>query len=111
MIGVIQYNKIFEFRDEYDLAQAIGWFIDKYGCDTAIIVDTSDKVKAIIKNDNFIFAPNITEDQKYYIYGAVKGDFSDLTKNDYLPNNVNWEIGGLPFAYTVQKVPKDLDLY
>lgn len=111
MIGVIKNTKIFEFREETDLCQALSWFANNYGCDTLIITDTSDKVKAIISNDSFTFAPSIEEEQKYYVYGTTNGKYSELSKNDYLPNSYDWQLGPFPFAYTVQRVPKELDLY
>lgn len=111
MIGVIQNTKIFEFRDESELARALEWFGDKYGCETVIIVDTADQVKAVVSRGDFTFAPSINDEQKYYIYGNPNSNGADLNKNDHLPSQRDWQLSCVPFAYCSQKVPKDLDLY
>lgn len=111
MIGVVHTSKIFEFRDEGELARALGWYGEKCGCETVIIVDTADKVKAVINRDLFTFPPDLFEEQKYYLYGNVGDDEVDLLRNDKLPAKRDWQLSQVPFAYIVQKLPKDISLY
>ena len=112
MIGVIKGTHIFEFRDESELARALDWYADKYGCGTLIIVDTADSVKGVINGGDFTFMPSLNEEQKYYLYGAPGNKGADLSKNDPLPRDAgNWEISFMPFAFCNQRVPKTLDLY
>ena len=113
MIGVVNHSKIFEFRDEGDLVNALDWYADKYGSDIVFIVDTADKIKAIIKNGSWLFMPDLTDETKYYIYGTTSRSsiiVDDIQKNDYLPNSIrDWQLGPVPFIYVSQRVPKDLD--
>lgn len=112
MIGVIQRTKIFEFRDESMLEQALAWYADRYGCNTLVVADAADMVKAVISQGAFTFAPSLNEEQKYYLYGTPNNQGVDLGKNDSLPLSAsNWELSHVPFAFCTQRVPKDLDLY
>lgn len=110
MIGIIRQN-VFEFRDESELAKALDWFADKYGCNTLIISDRNDYIKGVVYNGDFTFAPSINEEEPYYLYGTPQSIGNDLNKNEYKPVGAsNWEIGGLPFKYINQRVPKPLDI-
>lgn len=111
MIGVIQGNRIFEFREAPELAKALAWFADKYGCETLLIVDSKDLVKGVINGEAFTFTPSLDADQKYYLYGVSGNKYSDLSKNEFLPSNErNWEISYMTFAFYNMTVPKILDL-
>jgi len=111
MIGVIQGDKIFEFMDESQLANDLDWYADKYSCKTLFIVDASDRIKGIVHNGDFTWMPNLNEDTKYYLYGNPNDNGADLQRNDDLPRQSDWELGYIPFAFTVQRVPKTLELY
>ena len=113
MIGVINRDKIFEFRDESELCDSLSIFAERYGSESMIIVDTSDRIKAVIYNNQWVFQPNLIEDTKYYLYGASPRaiNFNDLQRNDIIPNLNSWIYDGLPFAFTTQRIPKTLDLY
>lgn len=107
MIGVVNRDKIFEFRDEDDLAKALDWFGSKYNCNTIIITDASKKVKGIICNGVFTFSPNLLEETHYYLFGSDV--YNELDKNTELPRK-QYEIDNMPFIYLSQRVPKNLDL-
>jgi len=110
MIGVINRTKIFEFRDQSELARALDFLAKAYGCETIIIVNASDKVKGIIYNGDFSFTPDIFEEEKYYIYGNANSNGSDLGKNESLPVQRDWQLYGMPFMYVSQPVSKELDV-
>ena len=114
MIGVINNTKIFEFRDEAELAYALSWFGDKYGAEYIIITDTADKIKSAIYNGDFLFGQSLTDETKYYIYGSAKKleSFDDMQKNTELSKlgRVDWQVGPYSFIYMAQKLPKELDI-
>lgn len=111
MIGVIQRNKLFEFRDDSELCKALDWFGSKYGCDTIYVVDTSDRIKMIIYRESFLVNSSLYDETKYYIYGDIGNTGKDLQLNDLLPNKNNCPLGQIPFAYISQRVPKEIDIY
>lgn len=121
MIGVIGGDKYFDFRDDTDLSKALGWFGEKYGSTIIIIVDTTDKIKALVSNRDFIlFPPNLEEQTKYYLYGVPNIPYvlntlkiEEIQRNDYLPRNIDWSSWTftLPFAFINQPVPKTISLY
>lgn len=112
MIGVIQGNRVFEFREESELAKALSWFADKYGCETLLIIDSKNTVKGVINGNSFTFTPSLNADQKYYLFGVSGNKYSDLSKNEPLPiDERNWEINYMTFEFCNITVPKILDLY
>lgn len=118
MIGVINRDKIFEFRDEDNLLNALSWYGDRYGCDIIFVTDSTRdrKIQTIIYKGNYTFRPNLFDDTKYYIYGIPNTPSTTLDsiksyqKNDFLPN-IHWELDQHPFAFINQPVPKPLELY
>lgn len=110
MIGIVNRTKIFEFRDQGELARGLEFLAKAYGCDTLVIANASDKVKGVLHFGDFTFTPDIYEEEKYYIYGNAGNDGSDLSKNDELQVQTNWQLTGMPFTYISQPVPKDLDV-
>lgn len=108
MIGVIQNTKIFEFRDENDLAKSLTLYGNRYNCDIIIIVDTSDKIKGIVNNGYFTFPTNLNEGQKYYIYGTNISEDKEFAKNDILPKRYNWDHGAVSFVYGTQIIPQEI---
>ena len=108
MIGVIEKDLIFEFKDESDLSRAISWFGDRYSCSIIIITDRSDRIKGVIDRGQFTFAPTFAEDTVYTLYGlprAAEFDVRALQRNDDLPRNVrNWELMQR-FKCVTQRIP------
>lgn len=108
MIGVVKETKIFEFRDEADLARALSWYVSKYDCEIVVITDTSNKVKGIIYNDEFTFTANLIDGQKYRIYGTNAKDAKVMEKNDVMPIRYDYKPDGVSFIFGEQRVPKEI---
>lgn len=110
MIGIVNRTKIFEFRDQNDLARGLDFLARRYGCDVIIIVSSTDYVKGVLYNGDFTFAPDLREEERYYLYGNAGKIGHDLLKNDDLPVQRDWQIAAMPFTYVSQPVPKELDV-
>lgn len=113
MIGVIYPNKVFEFKNIDELANSFNWYVDKHGCDVLIIVDSCDRVKGILYRGEWQVMPNIVDDELYTIYGTTSFAISnyniyDISRDDYLPNIRDWQLGPIKFKYISTKVPKNI---
>lgn len=110
MIGVINHQLVFEFKDEDRLATALDHYARKNGCSVILIVDRNDVLKAAIVNGEMAFSPNLMEDIQYRIYGHEKCDLY-LERNDTIPREVyDCPISNVPFFYKAQPIPEPLIL-
>lgn len=109
MIGVVQETKIFEFRDEADLARALSWYGSKYDVEIIVITDTLSKIKGIIFNDKFLFPANLIDGQKYRIFGTNLKEVKEMSKNDIMPVSYSYKPDGVSFIFGEQRVPKEIN--
>lgn len=115
MIGILEGNLIFEFRDEGQLEFALTSYAERKGCSTLFICDRSDKIKSVLNNGMFTSMPNLQEETSYLIYGCPNYNKELPDVNDYLPDTSargfsEWEILGTPFIYSSGfRIPKPLD--
>ena len=117
MIGVIEQSQqlVFECSNMADsLESSLAYYKNSYGCKDLFIVDTADRVKAVISSkDRFLWNPEsiINISQKYYLYG---GTFRDMTyeRDMPLPNKDSnmWEIAFVPFYLKNIHYPESLAL-
>lgn len=108
MLGIINENLVFEFNDEDSLGRALNNYAEKHGCDTIIIVDSADSVKAVMNNGNMLFV-NTMEEVKYTLYGTANGLYKDLGRGDTLPAKSDWQHAFDSFFYRVQPMPDTIN--
>lgn len=112
MIGVINSKLYFEFTGEEGFLKAMTKYGADNDCETIIIVDTSDRVRAIIYNNEFEWGADIRPDEKYFIYGDAGTTYRSLNFKDSLPNKKDWQLGFIPFAFCSRKNnPGEINLY
>lgn len=112
MIGIISNKKIFEFKDEVDLGTALEKYGEEYGCSVIIIVDRSNKIRAVLIRGVWEFMPKIDIGERYYIYGCREASsISDLSKFNTLELEVDYEISKHSFVYDVFAAPTNLNQY
>lgn len=108
MLGIINEEFVFEFTDEDGLGKALNHYAEKHGCDTILVVDSTDSIKAVINNGNMLFV-NTREDVKYTLYGTACGLYKDLGRGDTLPVKSDWPLAFDSFFYRVQPMPDKIN--
>lgn len=100
MIGIIDQNKIFEYRDFNDLASSVNIFAERYengGAGTAIVIFTTSKdiVKAILTGEQWYYPvtdADLMLDEQYYMrFFVTNKRIDDIVlpeKNSELPMNM-----------------------
>lgn len=114
MIGFINHNKVFEFRDIDDLAFALNHYGDQNNCDIILILDTGNRVKGLLYRGIWKINPDIDDDIKYSLYKITSYNsninIDDIQRNDSLVDyllidNIDRDI----FTYVSCKVPKTIN--
>lgn len=116
MIGVINKNKIFEFRSLEELISPLSVYASKYSSNVIIITNSNDLVKCIIADDNFIKRPtesDLVEEYPYYIRfidsGRKKASEMEIMDNNgkLLSEYVYKDVQS--FKFFRRPIPKELD--
>lgn len=105
MIGVINQDKIFEFKEENQLITALTYFMESNGSNTLIIADSADRVAAVMYDDKFTFS-NLNDDVMYTLYGTTN-KYRDLGRGDDLPND-SWNFDNVKFFFRAQPIPQSI---
>lgn len=108
MIGIIKNNYIFEFKGIDDLAYALSNFVEKLTGDTRFaITNNSYRIVGVADGSDFILAPDIVEEDMYYVFGLDKNN-AGFSRGDEV--NVDSIENVYKFYFVNYKVPKRLDL-
>ena len=113
MIGVLKGRYIFEFSNNYQLAQAIDNFVKKYDdrYHIYLILDSSFKYIGYGMDDSFVFHPMLSVETSYYVFCpnyAINVD--ELEKNKTFIDTHSSKGDIFPFKYVNYRFPKELDI-
>lgn len=123
MIGILDQNKIFEFRNFDDLAKSINMYAEHYegggdGITTIVIFTTgsTDKVKAILTGEYWYFPitdADISLETDYYLrFFVTRKRIDDIVlpeKNSELPTNMKANsIKAHSFKSIICQMPKQI---
>ena len=111
MIGIINDNEIFEFRELIDLAEALQNYANTKNMNGLYIIDSNNNVKASIENDQFVLVPKQLNENELYQLVMSNSINDNIDYNDtYLYENKS-DVS--KFRYLVCKYPtkimKELD--
>lgn len=117
MIGKVDENKIFEYRNNDDLLKAFDVHASKYDdSNITIAVNSEDKIKFIIADGKFLVEPNeydLEEEKTYYLIFINSGrtKIADLNlpdKDEELPSKYIYETKHR-FKFFNRPYPKEID--
>lgn len=104
MIGVINNNQIFEFRDEPQLIVALLHYAECNSSNT-IVIANADRVVAVGYDNRFVFS-NLNDDIMYSLYGSVN-NHRNLGRGDRLPTD-KWQFENVKFYFKAQPLPQPI---
>ena len=113
MIGIVGNDKFFEFREDKDLIFAFDKFGSGFRANTVLILTRANKLRAVIRFDNFDFKPDLEPEERYRVVG-INSDEDDIFFKNMTIEVDKYDprfLFNYPFVFIEQRYPKTLDIY